>query len=499
MADHAELAQNPKFTTTAYGQGLIKGWPIEEAFKYVSSEPTAAEKIFRNHQTLQARLGLALALRFSSNAKTHKKEIKDLLDGISSADIKDGRLPVDMPDQYDGSIAALVDYMRAAAGSVAFSCKLFQKYPELLPLLGGYFYNSTDAFTPRADCEEEPHLPIPHSVQEYTKAAFAYDGEAFDRCTGTMRSGYGREFWLARLKRGFFPRTLLSSKDTTLAWTKLGEIPLHTWAYDGLWNWHAYLHTRDLFLKAREDLYQYYQANFGLAPDEAMQAAHNGLWQDMVGWAWNREPEPDPVRKAILEGVGTDEIVKLLANKKNNDPQASEENQQTGHHKKHFVGRANSDSLLLLAVERPEVENLLLKNGEDVNQQNLYGKTALMAAAQSDNLDTVQLLIKNGANVNAASYPPDQIQGNDPIVKDRGWGGCGNYRITNGGRTSLMYAAANASLPAIKALLEAGADKSKKDSEGKTALDYSMGNGPGPANPKLEGADLEEAKKLLAN
>nr|WP_246463058.1 ankyrin repeat domain-containing protein [Nitrospirillum iridis] len=60
-----------------------------------------------------------------------------------------------------------------------------------------------------------------------------------------------------------------------------------------------------------------------------------------------------------------------------------------------------------------------------------------------------------------------------------------------------MYAAANAGLPVIKALLVAGADTALRDSTGQTALDYLEGRGPVPANPVLTGADLAMARSLL--
>jgi hypothetical protein len=53
--------------------------------------------------------------------------------------------------------------------------------------------------------------------------------------------------------------------------------------------------------------------------------------------------------------------------------------------------------------------------------------------------------------------------------------------------------------PVIKALLAAGADKSLKDSRGRTALEYLQGKGPVPANPLLKGTDLAEAIRLLSN
>jgi ankyrin repeat protein len=135
----------------------------------------------------------------------------------------------------------------------------------------------------------------------------------------------------------------------------------------------------------------------------------------------------------------------------------------------------------------------------DVNARNAFGKTPLMTAAQFNQLDAVRQFLQAGAAVDATTDAPSAIAGNNPAEAGNLAGGCGDYAITHGARTTLIYAAANASLPVIKALLAAGADKSLKDSRGRTALEYLQGKGPVPANPLLKGTDLAEAIRLLSN
>ena len=65
------------------------------------------------------------------------------------------------------------------------------------------------------------------------------------------------------------------------------------------------------------------------------------------------------------------------------------------------------------------------------------------------------------------------------------------------GRTALMYAAANASLPVIKLLLAAGADPYQADTKGCRAIDYLLGFGPVPANPRPTPDKRMEAARLL--
>lgn len=53
------------------------------------------------------------------------------------------------------------------------------------------------------------------------------------------------------------------------------------------------------------------------------------------------------------------------------------------------------------------VLELLLAHGADVNVSNNLGYTALMVAAKNGQLDSVQLLVRSGANVNAVDRPGD--------------------------------------------------------------------------------------------
>jgi uncharacterized protein len=479
-----ESYENRALALSPWEMRSIDNWLISQALFYMMDDPQTAEKIFKSYpNNLQAKVGLAMSLRLF-----HPLPESKILDDVAHAEPKDGRAPVDLPE-YDGSVAGLSNYMAAVSNQTKFSCKLFQKYPELLSALGAKFGSSMDAFLPETDCEQTAHPALPPSVAELTKAVNAYDGGAFDRCTGTMRSGFGRDFWLGRLKREFFPRTFVEERQHAYQSQyadKLpgqNEFPLHDWGYGGLWNWHAYLHVKDLFLKAQADLRDYYfHGNFGFKYySEAWPVAHDALWADIL-WArgGRRDSQLDPLREAILDNKDVSIIQGLVSKEEKPITDTS-------------VGE---DSLLLISVERPEVEKILLDNGMDVNQINPLGKNALMTAAQYNNLASVQLLLKAGANVNTQTYAPDHIPDNG--MKGMYGGECGFYEINYGSRTALMYSAANASLSVIQALLDKGADKSMKDSKGNTAFDYMMGNGPVAANPNLKGEDLETAKKLLA-
>jgi ankyrin repeat protein len=132
---------------------------------------------------------------------------------------------------------------------------------------------------------------------------------------------------------------------------------------------------------------------------------------------------------------------------------------------------------------------LLLDNGADVESPNNEGQTALMAVARTGNVAAATLLVKEGADVNAAEgwggqtalmwaaarkHPQmiDFLIGKgaevDKRAIDRNW----ERRVTSeprvkemqmGGFTALLYAVRENCLGCVKRLLDAGADINKPD------------------------------------
>lgn len=116
---------------------------------------------------------------------------------------------------------------------------------------------------------------------------------------------------------------------------------------------------------------------------------------------------------------------------------------------------------LLDAVEWSYGLDRLLELGADPNTANEFGKTPLMVAAHFDRVDSVRKLLRAGAKVDLQTTEGDRF----------------TLQLGRTRRTALMYAAENASPPVIKALLDAGADKSSKDSQG-NGMSFYLDNNP---------------------
>lgn len=116
------------------------------------------------------------------------------------------------------------------------------------------------------------------------------------------------------------------------------------------------------------------------------------------------------------------------------------------------------NELFLSSLKSPVMMTQLLDKGADVNgPTNYFHKTALMYAAQNNDLDIAKLLLSKGANLNSRTNSEGK-HCPGPLKRDA--------------RTPLMYAAENADAALILALIQAGADISAKDSLDNSALWY---------------------------
>ena len=139
----------------------------------------------------------------------------------------------------------------------------------------------------------------------------------------------------------------------------------------------------------------------------------------------------------------------------------------------------NGDSPLNMAAAKGNaaLTDALLKAGADVNLANLAGVTPLMGAAFSGDAEIVRKLLSAGAKIepldrvkkNAATYAAG-IGCTECLLELMRAGTPVNATLENN-LTLLMWAAAYGHESSVRLLLDKGADRTLKDSRGKTAAD----------------------------
>jgi ankyrin repeat protein len=128
----------------------------------------------------------------------------------------------------------------------------------------------------------------------------------------------------------------------------------------------------------------------------------------------------------------------------------------------------------------------LLAAGVDPNETGASGRTPLMIAAHLDLADAAQILLEQGAAIDATSgdkvtkiYPMS-----DDVLCQEGHDWDPN---DTPGRTALSYAAESATPELVALLLTHGAVADKPDSSGHTPADYATGR-----------SDQDTARKIAA-
>jgi uncharacterized protein len=369
------------------------------------------------------------------------------------------------------------------------SCLYFQRSPRAAGVLfAANFYSSKDSWSALCGTlDVVRQVPATEGLLATLEAMEGASGGA--RCLGTMQSGVARHQAVTRILVVADPAPDVAAYEKDhLPNAQLSYKPdVAHWSLQGLWEKRRYADLAQAVAQARPALAAEYERRFHL------DAAHAGRLADFnirrlvdvytgssgassTSWypslcfdladldAWLRsgkvpaKPCPDAASAdpspranlgrllglAVIDGYPLPAVKQLIAAGARLDPPLPVHDDDE-----------SAESPLMMAAARTEVIDALLAGGADPNRGNSFGKTALMYAVQERNLAGVHRLLQGGARVDAAT------------AEDLG---C--TALAAGRRTALMYAAWQSTPAIVQALLDAHADRSLADTDGKTAAAY---------------------------
>lgn len=257
---------------------------------------------------------------------------------------------------------------------------------------------------------------------------------------------------------------------------------LDGWSLIGVAERRSYHQYRQQLDRSAAEIGKFYQSKFGWPASDAKQLATNVLRTAFhSGFSFPSEdpwPRDLEVRRAILDARPMSEIRALSAKITSDPPRPGE----------------IYDSVLNVAIEYPEALRYLLDQGLDPNAANEFGKTALMYAAQYNQIESVRILLAAGADPNAKTHIPEYD--------------C-SYALQTSDMTPLHYAARYADAALIRLLVAEGAVTfsetwKKNDQLRQTPLDWlkkytgASTSENTEKNPRIAASEVPALVKLLA-
>ncbi|MDI3282650.1 ankyrin repeat domain-containing protein [Polyangium sp. 15x6] len=476
-------------------------WDRDAAIVFMGENPDAAEKPLEaaSKKDVVGKLDYALFLHtFRPQSAARDAKIKKLLGEVvkastAAAKKNNDELLIEEPlferRDYDGTDESLLGLLRFASSSTAaettssfyaIPCAVLVARPKLVDATEPLYGTSRDNFLPRSGCgwgrgfvRGFPDVEF----EQWIDAAEEADGKFLWNFSGTMRfalaSGKNVEAETMRTN----PRKLLEGEAPPMAW------PYETWSYMTPESRAIYQNLLRIAEPLKAKLVAHYKTR-GLDEKEAERAAHTGLFRVVWGASCGDKPPPLSLRKRVVDGASAADLRVFIAAGETKNAASLLPFQAC-------AKITGMDPLVHMAVLNPAALPVLweisVEPGKereldlvvDPNAPNDFGKTPLMAAAQQNRVESARILLQRGAAVDRTTF-----QTTEPL-------------LGHDARTALMYAAARGSLPMIRLLLDAGADKYAADTKGLRAVDYLLGHGPVPANSVLSPAELAEAAKLL--
>lgn len=280
---------------------------------------------------------------------------------------------------------------------------------------------------------------------------------------GTLRSGSRRIGLLKQLVGSASYRPWVINQNANAI--KSSFAYLDKWSLQGVHEFKVYAQFNEGVQSAIPRMKDIYADLYNLSDEGAEKMASsvvNGLVARVISRASSpRHEQKEKILKVLLE-KGDLSIIKSISV----DVRLIDRNENYG---------VAGDSLLAAAVTYPEALQYLLDQGLDPNQQNEFGKTPLMYAAQENQLESVSILLSKKADPNLSTIIPND--------------NC-NYTLSKSGMRALHYAARYASPEVIKLLIENGADPivTTSEKEGGYPIDWLH---------KYTAADAEEPNKNI--
>ena len=422
----------------------------------------------------------------------------------------------DSEDEIQEIIHNNITDAMARLSKVVIPCTLAAKHKWLINATYNRYAGGSDTFLPSLDCSMSSKVP---ELNDYGRLLNSIGGSYYDCIGGSIRKAHYKGEMTTDSILLINPEGMFGEYDPDY----VEEIPFEIFGMHDLDNYDAYKKTIPLYNKTKEKLTKAFMETAGVSEKTALQYAQKALADKGYRGNWKNfyNDYKETRRYKILNKHPVEEI------------KEAEEDLSLYLNSKDMAG--SPDPLFHIAVIYPKALSFLLDEakekykkriegfGDEGEESDKYysqkyftkkidknkreddfrlsdhyadiavpetGKTALMNAAQYNQLESVKLLLKHGANPNLTLKHPFEIEDNGPTK-------CSKYNINHGNRTALMYAASNASLDVIKELLKGGADKTIPDSKGLRAIHYLLGQGPLPKNTVMTEKELKEAVKLL--